>query len=59
MKNILIKIWKYIKSHLFLIISLLLLLIGNIICYKVNNRFLKFTTNLVTILLIIANFYKK
>lgn len=59
MKNILFKIWNYIKSHPFLIFSLLLLLIGNLICYKFNNRFLAFPTNFVTILLIIANFYKK
>jgi hypothetical protein len=47
-----------VRKYLFPILLVSGLIIGNLICYTENNRFLKPTTNLVIGFLIVASFVR-
>ena len=47
-----------VRKYLFPILLVSGLIIGNLICYNENNRFLKPTTNLVIGFLIVASFVR-
>lgn len=46
------------RKHVFTILLVIGLIIGNLICYTENSRFLKPTTNLVIGFLVVASFLK-
>jgi hypothetical protein len=47
-----------VRKHIFPILLLIGLIIGNLICYSENSRILKPTTNMVIGFLIIAGFVR-
>ena len=47
-----------IKKYIFTVLLVIGLVVGNIICYNVNGRFLTITTNLVFVFLIVVSLIK-
>ena len=47
-----------VRKYVFVILLVIGLIVGNLICYNENNRFLKPTTNILIGFIIVANFVR-
>ena len=56
--NVLYTLLGVVRKYIFPILGVCGLIIGNIICYNVNGRFLTITTNLIWCFMVVSIFLK-
>lgn len=56
--NVLYTLLGVVRKYIFPFLGILVLIIGNLICYNVNGRLLTITTNLIWCFMIIATYIK-